>query len=124
MNNEFLNKHVKRLFDKSFEKTLLDQPVINKKVKFSLRGNKPKLKTTKLLPQPLKPTQYKPPKPTPKPRKTPQNQPQNHEYFQSDQFHYQDLDYCLNVDRSLYKDVDHCLDANHHQDPDQKPQNQ
>ena len=71
MNNEFLNKHVKRLFDKSFEKTLLDRPVPNKKVKFSLIGNKPKLKTTKLLPQPLKPTQYVPPKPTPKPRKNP-----------------------------------------------------
>ena len=64
MNNEFLNKHAKRLFDKSFEKTLLDQPVINKKVKFSLRGNKSKLETTK-LPEPLKPTK---PKPIPKPR--------------------------------------------------------
>ena len=64
MNNEFLNKHAKRLFDKSFEKTLLDRPVINKKVKFSLRGNKSKLETTK-LPEPLKPTK---PKPIPKPR--------------------------------------------------------
>ena len=64
MNNEFLNKHAKRLFDKSFEKTLLDQPVINKKVKFSLRGNKSKLETTK-LPEPIKPTK---PKPIPKPR--------------------------------------------------------
>ena len=48
MNNEFLNKHAKRLFDKSFEKTLLDQPVINKKVKFSLRENKPKLEKKKI----------------------------------------------------------------------------
>ena len=64
MNNEFLNKHAKRLFDKSFEKTLLDQPVPNKKVKFSLRGNKSKLETIK-LPEPLKPTK---PKPIPKPR--------------------------------------------------------
>ena len=74
MNNEFLNKHAKRLFDKSFEKTLLDQPVINKKVKFSLRGNKSKLETTK-LPEPLKPTKPKPrvksKRPVPLPRLKP-----------------------------------------------------
>ena len=63
-----MEKRINRLINKSFKKTLLDQPVINKKVKFSLRGNKSKLETTKLLPEPLKPTKYTPPKPTPKPR--------------------------------------------------------
>ena len=62
-----MEKRINRLRNKSFEKTLLDQPVPNKKVKFSLRGNKLKLETTK-LPEPIKPTQYKPPKPIPKPR--------------------------------------------------------
>ena len=57
-----MEKRINRLRNKSFEKTLLDQPVPNKKVKFSLRGNKPKLETIK-LPEPLKPTQYTPPKP-------------------------------------------------------------
>ena len=61
-----MEKRINRLRNKSFEKTLLDQPVPNKKVKFSLRGNKLKLETTK-LPEPIKPTQYKPPKPIPKP---------------------------------------------------------
>ena len=59
-----MEKRINRLRNKSFEKTLLDQPVPNKKVKFSLRGNKSKLETTK-LPEPLKPTK---PKPIPKPR--------------------------------------------------------
>ena len=86
MNNEFLNKHAKRLFDKSFEKTLLDRPVTNYKSQISLRGNKPKLEIIRKLPKPMQPTQYKPPtpkirvvkkklrikpktpKPTPKPR--------------------------------------------------------
>ena len=63
-----MEKRINRLRNKSFEKTLLDQPVPNKKVKFSLRGNKPKLDKIRLLPEPLKPTQYTPPKPTPKPR--------------------------------------------------------
>ena len=62
-----MEKRINRLINKSFEKTLLDRPVPNKKVKFSLRGNKSKLETTK-LPEPIKPTQYKPPKPIPKPR--------------------------------------------------------
>ena len=70
-----MEKRINRLINKSFEKTLLDQPVPNKKVKFSLRGNKSKLKTTKLLPEPLKPTQYKPPKPIPKPRSKPTPKP-------------------------------------------------
>ena len=61
-----MEKRINRLRNKSFEKTLLDQPVPNKKVKFSLRGNKSKLETTK-LPEPIKPTQYKPPKPIQKP---------------------------------------------------------
>ena len=62
-----MEKRINRLINKSFKKTLLDQPVPNKKVKFSLRGNKSKLETIK-LPEPIKPTQYKPPKPIPKPR--------------------------------------------------------
>ena len=62
-----MEKRIDRLRNKSFEKTLLDSPVPNKKVKFSLRGNKSKLETIK-LPEPLKPTKYKPLKPTPKPR--------------------------------------------------------
>ena len=70
-----MEKRINRLINKSFEKTLLDQPVINKKVKFSLRGNKSKLETTKLLPEPLKPTKYTPPKPTPKPRSKPTPKP-------------------------------------------------
>ena len=62
-----MEKRINRLVNKSFNKTLLDTPVPNKKVKFSLRGNKLKLETIK-LPEPIKPTQYKPPKPIPKPR--------------------------------------------------------
>ena len=61
-----MEKRINGLRNKSFEKMILDRPVINKKVKFSLRGNKPKLETIK-LPEPIKPTQYKPPKPIPKP---------------------------------------------------------
>ena len=57
-----MEKRIDRLINKSFNKTLLDEPVHNKKVKFSLRGNKPKLETIRLLPEPLKPTK----KPTPK----------------------------------------------------------
>ena len=62
-----MEKRINRLINKSFKKTLLDRPVPNKKVKFSLRGNKSKLETTK-LPEPIKPTKYTLPKPTPKPR--------------------------------------------------------
>ena len=51
-----MEKRINRLINKSFEKTLLDEPVPNKKVKFSLRGNKPKLEIIKLLPKPIKPT--------------------------------------------------------------------
>ena len=69
-----MEKRINRLINKSFKKTLLDQPVPNKKVKFSLRGNKSKLETTK-LPEPLKPTKYTPPKPTPKPRSKPTPKP-------------------------------------------------
>ena len=61
-----MEKRINRLRNKSFKKTLLDSPVPNKKVKFSLRGNKSKLETIK-LPEPLKPIKYTPPKPTPKP---------------------------------------------------------
>ena len=59
-----MEKRIKKLINKSFKKTLLDSPVPNKKVKFSLRGNKSKLETIK-LPEPLKPTKAKP---IPKPR--------------------------------------------------------
>ena len=69
-----MEKRINRLRNKSFEKTLLDQPVPNKKVEFSLRGNKSKLETIK-LPEPLKPTKYTPPKPTPKPRSKPTPKP-------------------------------------------------
>ena len=65
-----MEKRINRLRNKSFEKTLLDEPVPNKKVKFSLRGNKPKLETIK-LPEPLKPI----PKPTPKPISKPRIRP-------------------------------------------------
>ena len=64
-----MEKRINRLRNKSFEKTLLDQPVPNKKVKFPLRGNKSKLETTK-LPEPIKPT-----KPTPKPISKPRIRP-------------------------------------------------
>ena len=63
-----MEKRINRLRNKSFEKTLLDQPVPNKKVKFSLRGNKSKLETIK-LPEPLKPIKYIPPKPKSQPIK-------------------------------------------------------
>ena len=63
-----MEKRIDRLRNKSFKKTLLDSPVLNEKVKYSLSRNKSKLETTKLLPEPLKPTKYVSPKPTPKPR--------------------------------------------------------
>ena len=67
-----MEKRINRLVNKSFEKTLLDSPVPNRKIKFPLRGNKSKSKfewqTIKGLPDPLKPIKYAPPKPTPKPR--------------------------------------------------------
>ena len=69
-----MEKRINRLRNKSFEKTLLDEPVPNKKVKFSLRGNKPKLETIK-LPEPLKPIKYIPPKPISKPRIRPRLKP-------------------------------------------------
>ena len=65
-----MEKRINRLRNKSFEKTLLDQPVPNKKVKFSLRGNKSKLETTK-LPEPIKPTKYKPIEELPPPHRVP-----------------------------------------------------
>ena len=64
-----MEKRINRLINKSFKKTLLDQPVPNKKVKFSLRGNKSKLETIK-LPEPIKPT-----KPTPTPKPLPKTTP-------------------------------------------------
>ena len=65
-----MEKRINRLVNKSFNKTLLDEPVHDKKIKFSLRENKPKLETIKLLPDPIKPTKATP-KPIPKPRKNP-----------------------------------------------------
>ena len=62
--------HEKRL-KRSFEKTLLDSPVPNRKIKFFPSGNKLKplkSKLIKLLPQPLKPTKYVAPAPTCKPK--------------------------------------------------------
>ena len=64
-----MEKRINRLINKSFKKTSLDQPVPNKKVKFSLRGNKSKLETIK-LPEPIKPT-----KPTPTPKPLPKTTP-------------------------------------------------
>ena len=71
-----MEKRINRLVNKSFEKRLLDSPVPNRKIKFLPSGNKSKSKIIKpfnseiikLLPDPLKPTKYVPPKPTPKPR--------------------------------------------------------
>ena len=50
---------MEKRINKSYKKTLLDRPVPNKKVKISLRGNKPKLEIIKLLPLPIKPTKPK-----------------------------------------------------------------
>ena len=63
-----MDRKNKRLVNKSFNKTLLDEPVHDKKIKFSLRGNKLKSEIVKLLPDPIKPTKAIP-KPIPKPRK-------------------------------------------------------
>ena len=75
-----MEKRINRLINKSFQKTLLDSPVPNSKIKFSPSGNKSKTlksKLIKLLPDPLKPTKYVPPResasplpyaPVPKPR--------------------------------------------------------
>ena len=65
-----MDRKNKRLVNKSFNKTLLDEPVHDKKIKFSLRGNKLKSEIVKLLPDPIKPTKATP-KPIPKPRKNP-----------------------------------------------------
>ena len=69
-----MEKRINRLRNKSFEKTLLDSPVPNKKVKFSLRENKSKLETIK-LPEPLKPIPKPTPKPISKPRIRPRRRP-------------------------------------------------
>ena len=65
-----MEKRINRLINKSFNKTLLDEPVHDKKIKFSLRGNKLKSEIVNLLPKPIKPTKATP-KPIPKPRKNP-----------------------------------------------------
>ena len=70
-----MEKRINRLVNKSFEKTLLDSPVSNEKIKFPLSRNKSKWETIKLLPDPLKPTKYVPPKPTPKPPRKPTPKP-------------------------------------------------
>ena len=53
-----MEKRINRLRNKSFEKTLLDQPAPNKKVKFLLNKEKQKIqgKVINLLPEPLKQT--------------------------------------------------------------------
>ena len=58
-----MEKRINRLINKSFEKTLLDRPVVNYKSRISLRGNKPKLEIIRKLPKPMQPTKYKPPSP-------------------------------------------------------------
>ena len=63
-----MEKRINRLSINHLNKTLLDKPVPNKKVKFSLKGNKLKSEIVKLLPKPIKPTKAIP-KPIPKPRK-------------------------------------------------------
>ena len=75
-----MEKRINRLINKSFEQqSLLDSPVPNVKVKFPLSRKKSKSKfeweTIKSLPEPLKPTQYVPPKQTPKPRPKPTPKP-------------------------------------------------
>ena len=74
-----MEKRIDRLVNKSFKETLLDSPVPNEKVKFPLSRNKSKSKskweTIKSLPDPLKPTNYIPPKPTPKPTSKPTRKP-------------------------------------------------
>ena len=57
-------KYAKRL-KRSFEKSLLDRPVPNKKIKI-LPGRKSKV--IKVLPEPLVPTEYVAPPSKPKPR--------------------------------------------------------
>ena len=63
-----MEKRINRLRNKSFEKTLLDSPVVNYKSRISLKGNKPKLEIIRKLPKPLTPT---PIKQTPKPKSQP-----------------------------------------------------
>ena len=69
-----MEKRINRKINKSFEKTLLDGPVPNRKIKFLPSGKNAKRfqsEFIKLLPDPLKPTKYRPEvksKPTPKPR--------------------------------------------------------
>ena len=73
-----MEKRINRLINKSSKKkTLLDSPVPNRKIMFLPSGRKKlksklikpfKSKIIKLLPDPLQPTKYVPPKPTPKPR--------------------------------------------------------
>ena len=63
-----MEKRINRLRNKSFEKTLLDSPVVNYKSRISLKGNKPKLEIMRKLPKPLTPT---PIKQTPKPKSQP-----------------------------------------------------
>ena len=75
-----MEKRINRLINKSSKKTLLDSPVPNSKIMFLPSGKNAKRfivgrkdppfksKIIKLLPEPLKPTKYRAPKPTPKPR--------------------------------------------------------
>ena len=52
---------------RSFEKTHLDTPVSNRKIKFFPTKTGLKSKAAKVLPEPLVPTKYVPPKPEPEP---------------------------------------------------------
>ena len=69
-----MEKLINRKINKSFEKTLLDAPVPNRKIKFLPSGKKSKTfksKLIKLLPEPLKPIKYVSPKPKRKPKVKP-----------------------------------------------------
>ena len=68
-----MDKLYEKRLKRSFEKTLLDTPVPNRKIKFFPSGNKLKplkSKAVKVLPEPLVPTKYVPPKPEPEREKT------------------------------------------------------
>ena len=62
-----MEKLYKERLNKSFQKTLLDSPVPNRKTKFFPTEKGLKSKAVKVLPEPTKPEKYIPPKPEPGP---------------------------------------------------------
>ena len=60
-----MDKLFQKRLKRSFGKTLLDSPVPNRKIKFFPTEKGLKSKAVKVLPEPLKPTKYVPPKPEP-----------------------------------------------------------